>query len=401
MPKGLALVREDEARAYFAYPSFMYWAIAIVGWACAVLALLYFDGARGWLYFGMMVILGGVGTWFALWREDLDLDIIHRRYCHHKGTWPALQTRQGSFDQIPGIFLATETRVRNNRAYTVWVVRLPLPGEKGGLTIFAFDDENEARGHLKALSSRLHLPVIDCPADPRKSLSSGILARPLAESRTGAESQNVAEFSWQPPTGRIVVSGKAPHRIIDLSPQAGIGSTFLIGTATVFCFCIATYIILVNFVGMRVRQDTPRETLLIIVLSCLIASALIVFGLALASIGERIEEDGSNLCFATRILGRSRPFIALKKREIISVTLEAAVGVSGRGSGVFPNAGSLMRRVPIRRGSGKQEQVVVLSQVAAARVGVQLTPAERAWLCKALLTMILSTGAAIRDGSKV
>jgi hypothetical protein len=43
MPKGLTLVREDATEAYFAYPSFMFGAVATVGWACRVLAFFYFE----------------------------------------------------------------------------------------------------------------------------------------------------------------------------------------------------------------------------------------------------------------------------------------------------------------------------------------------------------------------
>jgi hypothetical protein len=98
-----------------------------------VLALFYFDRVQRRVYFAMMVMLGGVGTWGSLWREDIDLDVIHRRYCRRRGFWPAVQTLQGSFDQIAGIFLATETRLSSrgsNRVYTTWVVRLALPARR-------------------------------------------------------------------------------------------------------------------------------------------------------------------------------------------------------------------------------------------------------------------------------
>jgi hypothetical protein len=163
MPKGLALVSEDETRVRFAYPSLMYGVVALVGWTCAVLVLLYFDGARRGVFFAMMLLLAGVGTWACLWREDIDLDIIHRRYSQRRGFWPAVRTLHGSFDQIAGVFLARETRSRRYGVYSVWVVRLALPGEKEGLTILSFDHENEALGRLKALSLRLRLPVIDFP----------------------------------------------------------------------------------------------------------------------------------------------------------------------------------------------------------------------------------------------
>jgi hypothetical protein len=254
---------------------------------------------------------------------------------------------------------------------------------------------------LKALSSNLHLPVIDSPTSREKPPFPG---RPLIETlATGAnrEAGSAAVFSWQPSGSRIVVSGQTPNRIIDLPPQTGIGSSFFIGIAAACGFCVATYIVMVKFVGIRVRQDTPGETLLTIVLSFLAACGLIVFGLVLASVRERIEEDGSDLRFATLVLGRSGQFTILKKEEIVSVALEPAVSVSGRGSGIFPNASSLIKRVPIRPGSGKQEQVVVHSTVAAARLGVQLTPAERAWLCDALLSMIVSSGSAMRGGSNL
>ena len=92
-------------------------------------------------------------------------------------------------------------------------------------------------------------------------------------------------------------------------------------------------------------------------------------------------------------------FTTLKKNEINSVSLEAALRVSGRGTGIFPNPNSLIRRIPIRAGPGKQEQVVVRSPLAVARVGVQLTRPERVWLCKALMSMSLGTGAGMKHGS--
>jgi hypothetical protein len=374
MPKGLALVREDKTLVRFAFPSLMYGVIALVGWACAVLAHLYFDGVRRGVFFVLMVVLGGVGTWGGLWREDINLDVSHRRYSLRRGFWPRVQTLQGSFDQIAGIFLAWETRSRRYGVYSVWVVRLALPGEKEGLTILSFDDENEALGGLKALSSRLGLPVIECPIGTMETFASGIPCKPLVGIRAGGEDESTAEFSWQSPEGRIVVSGQTPHRIIDLPPQTGIVSNFLVGVTSVFCLCVTIVIGLNKFAGFRVRQDTPRETLLIILLSYLTVSGLIVFALALSSIRERIEEDGSSLRFGTLMLGRSGTFTTLKKNEINSVSLEAALRVSGRGAGIFPNPNSLIRRVPIRAGPGKQEQVVIRSPLAVARVGVQLTP---------------------------
>jgi hypothetical protein len=88
MPKGLVLVREDETLVRFVYPSLMYGVIALVGWACAVLVLLYFSGVRRGVFFAMMVLLGGVGTWGGLWREDINLDVSHRRDSLRRGFWP-------------------------------------------------------------------------------------------------------------------------------------------------------------------------------------------------------------------------------------------------------------------------------------------------------------------------
>jgi hypothetical protein len=163
MPKGLELVHEDETGVYFAYPSFMFGAVALVGWVSTVLALFFVDGVRRWAYVTMMSLLGGVGTWGGFWREDVYLDIIHRRYCRRRGFWPGLKKLEGSFEEIPGIFLARETRQFRYRVYTVWAVRLALPGEKEGLTILSFDDENEASRRLEALSLKLHLRVTDSP----------------------------------------------------------------------------------------------------------------------------------------------------------------------------------------------------------------------------------------------
>jgi hypothetical protein len=140
--------------------------LRFVGWACAVLALFYFDGVQRWVYFTMMALLGGTATWAGLWREDIHLDVIHRRYSRRRGFWPVVETLEGSFDQIAGVYLATVTCMsgsRINRVYTVWVVGLALPGEKEGLTILSFDDQSEALGRLKALSSKLRVPVINSP----------------------------------------------------------------------------------------------------------------------------------------------------------------------------------------------------------------------------------------------
>jgi hypothetical protein len=142
----------------------MFGAVALVGWVSTVLSLFYLDGVRRWAYVTMMSLLGGVGTCAGLWREDVYLDIIHRRYCRRRGfCWTGVGTLEGSFEEISGIFLARETRQFRYRVYTVWAVRLGLPGEKEGLTILSFDDENEAFRRLEALSSKLHLRVIDSP----------------------------------------------------------------------------------------------------------------------------------------------------------------------------------------------------------------------------------------------
>jgi hypothetical protein len=328
-----------------------------------------------------MALLGGVGTWGGLWREDIHLDLSHRRYSRGKGFWPKVERLEGSFNEIAGIFLATERRQSRYRAYTVWAVRLALPCEKEGLTVLSFDDENEAIRRLNALSLKLRLPIIQSPISQDKTLSSGILGTPLVGTLSGGvnESRWGASFSWQPPTGRITVSGRIPHRTIALPGNAETGATFFLAIAAVLLFCASLCIILVRFAGIRVRQIPPGEIPLILVMSCIAGGGVIVLGLCLASIRERIEEDASSLRFGTLVFGRPGKFTTLKKNEIVTVSVEAAVSVARRGVSMVP---------PSPPGIGKHQQIVVRSTVAVARMGVQLTPAERRWLCNAVLSMV-------------
>jgi hypothetical protein len=391
VPNCIELVREDETEACFACRSFVPAASAIIGWTCAALALFYFDGAQRWLYFTLMTLLGAVGTWGGLWRDEIDLNIVDRRYSRRRGFWPAVEKQEGSFDQIQGIFLATETRLssaRSNRVYTVWVVRLALPGEKEGLTVLSFDDEIEAIRRLKTLSLNLHLPVIDSPVSLDKP---SFLGSPLIETVAGGangEDGSAAVFSWRPPGGRITLAGRMPNRTIDLPTQKGIGTIFFLTIPAVLCLCVSLDIFLAKIVGIPLRHDSPREILQILVLSCVVGAGLIGFGLARASVRERIEEDGDSLRFRTLAFGRSVKLTTLKIGEIVGISVEPAIVVSGRGKGAIPSATSVINTIALSPGTGKQEQIVVRSASAVVRLGVQLKPAERTWLREALLSMV-------------
>jgi hypothetical protein len=121
------------------------------------LARLYF------LILGVLCVVGAV--WRLFWRDDLEIDVLHRSYVRRRGHWPRILTHQGPIDDIHSVTLAREKRQDSRGGLLdVWTVGLRFKDASDLLLVAEFlQAEERARDFAGGLASRLQRPFSESP----------------------------------------------------------------------------------------------------------------------------------------------------------------------------------------------------------------------------------------------
>ena len=207
MSLPLSLVRQSDREIVFSYSRIL----AVGALAFAVLAMIASryaaDGILESVGFGIVSIgSAAVAVTRLAWQERLTLDLSTRSWTERRGYWPMTQTATGGFNNLDGLFLTEEMRVRKYSTYPLWTIHLAFKGDRVPVVLGQFLDERTANDRLRELEATLRM-------DDRASVPESPAGQ-TTPSRAGAQRLHLTLVGFVTAASaafvRLLLNGTAP-----------------------------------------------------------------------------------------------------------------------------------------------------------------------------------------------
>lgn len=345
-------------------------------------------GVHRWVFAGLGVTAALVGVGSALWRDELILDLVQRRWRRRRGFLVAPARAAGSLDSVRGVVLTqrVENRGTGSNRHTVVVWRVAIdyaPGERP-VVVEATSDEARAYAALERWAERLRVDAVDRSGGDEVRRAWDALETPLMAS-PDPEGPSVPP---EPPPGSGIVADRArgwrrltlPRRYGPLPLLLSLFGLPFAGLALGGLLTGAGLLPGELRVNGRLVEGVDPELLLASGAFLLAGAALVGGGVVLALAREWVEDGPDVLRFGTTGLGLTWGRVTVRKAEVEEVRLREEVEREAP-AGADPPAEP-----------GRRPLVWVRSDDAIARVHAPLDPAARAWLRDTLEAWVRGRG---------
>jgi hypothetical protein len=265
------------------------------------------------------------GLLAALWRFEVHLDLIRRRFRVHRGYRPWATSHEGSLDEIHSVVLDKAWRRTSSRSGSserlIWTIDLDA-AKIGPLRVLASSDESEARQRFETLAAKLAIQAVDRSSGEERIPGHEKLDHPRSQTRTSGSSPAQAPA---PPAGSRIETTPGPTGRIIVIPPLGLHPVIILLSLFGLAFAGFALLALAAASGVVPMKVTGSRELLAVmaVIFVVVGLAIAIAPLAGAFARERIEDGGDHLFFSILIAGRSTRRRMIRKAAIEKVDLRS------------------------------------------------------------------------------
>ena len=324
------------------------------------------------MFGGIGLFFGLIGTLAALWRYELSLDLMSRTYRGRRGFWPSPKLLQGSFDELRGIVIERTRRSSSGTTNDHFSFALSLDFGSWSVRFFDSRSEEKAFARLERMARRMQVHVIDRTGPTETRSAWNELNRSVAE--TLRAKGETAEDPGPPPSADRILWD--PSRGSISLPPLGFGihtvAIFLFGSAFA-AFGVMPLLVLGGV--WDVPFNGSRAVGWVLGVAFTLFGLLLVFGSVWGSYArEVVREERDGLLFYLTLAGTiyRRRFLAKDEIEAISLrrTDDGGTLRSNRATG--------------KKKPKKKHEIVLRAEGKSVSVGGDLRPDEQEWLVAAL-----------------
>ena len=224
----LSVLKDTQSAIHFKQNHLGGWSFAILGMGICYLPQVEHVNEGAWIIYcigGMLIFLG---TLTALYRFELCLDLLQRKYSITKGFWPRPKNYSGDFENIEGLEFKKQWKTSDGMKrskYVVWQTWLKFNFDKDSICLYESRDESQGRAYFGKRAKQLEIKTFEHTGNETKQRDWNKLDEPVSKQLSAIQYQTVDIFN--PPKGLIF--NNEPNAFSYLLPAPGFNNTSVVG----------------------------------------------------------------------------------------------------------------------------------------------------------------------------